>query len=364
MRILMTGLGHGHNVRKFFDFFQRRPGEYHLSYCYTSRPRHYSLSQFSTIRFIPGLSVLNFFLELRKKNDLIWVHNWTPWPLLLFILLFRKRSSFLLYNVWSEPIPRLARTNTFKGRLYRRFFKACDRVQCNWYGTKAILDPIKGVDPVVVPWGLNEEYFEDRMEIGEEARAFIDNLPKGVTKFFFPKSISRASDHRLVVEAARELKEGGFKEFKVWFWIANEVNEELREELDERIRSLEVQDHVVFHEHSFLPVSDMIAIWEEMDCGLQMAVMDQLSSSFLEPLFFRRELIVTDIPPYRKFEEVFGLDLRLIPRDREVLAGRMKEVMLGGGTSKEEMEERSAVVRDHFRFEKNLEKTLEELSKN
>lgn len=356
----MLGPAKGHNVKRFFDYFQGSE-EHSLSYLYFNAPEHYDLASYDRIHWIPHTRPLAFLKALRSVPDLIWVHNWTPVPILFFILLFRKRSSPINFNVWSEPIPRTARSKTLKGRFYRYFFRKCRTVQCTWYGTFDLLKDLKGIHPVLLRWGMVEDWFQstDPALAEEETRNFLNSLPRERTRFFFPKSLSPGNRHDLLVEASRNILERGMDEFVVYFWLGNHNPPELLEEVQGRIESEGVEDHVRIVEHSFLPDHDMKLIWEHMDAGLQILDMDQLSTSLQEPMLLKKELIASDLSPYRRFEEEFGVDLNLIPNEAERIAERMEAVVRGERTDPEELNKREKVLWDHYRFDENMERMLE-----
>ncbi len=359
MRILMFGIGHGHNVKRFFDHFQDSD-EHELTYFYTSRPGHYDLSKYDRIRWIPFYRPFKLLKALRSRSDLLWVHNWTPIPVLLFILLFRRKDVPINYNVWSEPVPREARSNTWKGAFYRFFFRRCRTVQCTWYGTYELLEPLRGVNPVLLRWGMEEVWFRegDPEALQKETKDFLDSLPEDRTRFFFPKSLSKGNRHDLIIDATEILVQRGRTNFIVYFWMGNESPDQLLRGYRERIRSAELEEWVRIVEHSFLPSHDIKLIWEAMDVGLQILEMDQFSTSIQEPMLLKKELIASDLPPYRKFEEKFGLDLGLIPNEKERIAERMERIIDGERSSEDELERRKEVLWNEYRFDRNIEKML------
>ena len=76
-----------------------------------------------------------------------------------------------------------------------------------------------------------------------------------------------------------------------------EDHRNLKAESHRMIKQLNLTDHIKFVEHGFLPFADIISIWKAVDCGLQIAAHDALSTSLMEPMLFKKEVIVSKIFP-------------------------------------------------------------------
>ena len=81
-----------------------------------------------------------------------------------------------------------------------------------------------------------------------------------------------------------------------------------------------------------------------------------MSTTFLEPQFFKKEIIVTDIEPYRIYNEKMGVNLPLIPLDENALAERMEQVIIGNTPDHKTLEFRSQKVAENFNIIKSIEK--------
>ncbi len=355
----MFGPAKGHNVKRFLNYFQDS-SEHQLSYFYFTKPEHYDLGAFDRIRWIPYYRPFLLIRALRQPFDLLWVHNWTPLPVLLMILFFRRKDVPINFNVWSEPVPLMALSNSLKGRFYRFFFRRCRTVQCTWFSTYDHVRRIPKVRPVLLRWGMEEGWFQedDRAPYEEESRSFLNGLPADKMRFFFPKSLGSHNRHDLIIEASALLRKEGYENFIVYFWLGNHNPPGTLRGYRERVAAYDLEGTIQFVEHSFLPLQDIKAIWKAMDVGLQILDKDQFSTSIQEAMLLKKELIASDIPSYRKFQEHFDLDLDLIPNRVDELASRMKTLLHGKQTSEKELEKRKAVLEKEYRFEKNMERML------
>jgi|GEM_PF-2413944 len=359
----MYGPPKGHNIKLYLDFFQHNSNTYKLTYVFTGKQR-YPLNEFSNITFIDYKKDFFQFLKLIISGfrgfELIWIHNWVKFYIVLINLWFKNKSVKLNFSVWSEPLPRELYKSTIKGFIYRYIFKKSDSVQNLWYGTYNLINRrLKGVNLQVIPWGLSKIYYNHKDEcITQEAASFIKELPKDKVKFFWPKSISYASRHDLIIEAAELLKNEGISNFVVYFWLGNAINPQIFKDLVQLIKDKEVEEYIKIVEHEFLPFEDIIQIWKAMDVGLQIASHDALSTSLLEPLFFKKEVIVTNIEPYEILKEKFDFEIDLINQDKNELKKAMSSLITGNKTSGIELEKRQNAVSLNFNFEENIKKQI------
>ena len=136
INILMYGPPKGHNIKLYLDFFQHNSNTYKLTYVFTGKQR-YPLNEFSNITFIDYKKDFFQFLKLIISGfrgfELIWIHNWVKFYIVLINLWFKNKSVKLNFSVWSEPLPRELYKSTIKGFIYRYIFKKSDSVQ-NLYG--------------------------------------------------------------------------------------------------------------------------------------------------------------------------------------------------------------------------------------
>ena len=360
MRILMFGPGTGHNVVRFLDYFKEY-NEHALTYYHYNSQRHFELSDYQPeINFISPYSLFRLIQEIRNNQDLLWIHNWTPWPILLLIWLFAKKKSIVNFNVWSERIPKMVKSNSLLAKFYRRFFNYCDTLQCTWFSTLNILKDQGFKNTVMLRWGMVEGKFTqlDNHTPSDFSADFCNHLDTDKYLFFFPKSVSGGNRHDLIVEASKKLINTGITNFKVYFWLGNFNRDEQLENLKVQIDDYGLSDQISINHHEFVSHEDIHYIWSKMDCGLQILDADQLSTSFQEPQLYLKEIIASNIPSYRLYSNEFDVNLDLIENDSQLLYQRMRRLIEGAKTSEEEFLKRQNILLENYRFKTNMPKIL------
>ena len=364
--ILMFGPAYGHNIKPFLDFFNKNHEQYLLTFIYSGKNTFAINSEFKNIEFIELKktipSVLNLIKTLRHSFHLIWNHGAYNIIELLLITCFKKKNSFFNINIWGERIPILASKNNFIGKLYKLVFNQSDIIQLNWYGTqKLILDTFPNKETKVFPWGLDNQYFTETSEkLSEFSEKFIESLPSDKTKFFYPKSFSTASDHEAIIKACKILKQKNISNFVVYFWLGNITDENLEKKYTNLIKDYFLGDNIKIVKHPFLSFFEMKKIWEQMNVGLQIAINDQFSTTVLEPLLFKKEIIITNIFPYKKLIKLYPeLELNLIVIKDKLIANEMNKYIEGKLSSYDLLEKRKQFVINEFNFEKNIIKMLD-----
>ncbi len=369
MKILMFhGRAGGHNIIPFLEFFNSS-NEHKLTFFYSNDrtffPEKENIS-FHKLSFSLS-SFLNFLKLTRKPYDLIWYHGGHSAFIFYLFTKLRNRKSKFIFNVWNEWLIHKAKKGGIKGWLFKSAIKNSDVIHCNWHGTVEVLKSTGWNNNIkVFYWGLHRQYFEsaENHELQEETRNFVSVLPSDKIKFFFPKSISSNSRHDLIVDAAKILQDSGIHNFIVYFWIGNTNDPELMDRYENDIINKGVQENVKLTKHSFLPFHDLIYIWKHMDSGLQIAANEQLSTTLLEPLFFQKEIVATDILPYRIFNEKFPVNIPLIKIDANEIADAMGKIIKGEKTDEDLLQLRQQVVAENFDMQKNLSKILDYYKKN
>jgi len=208
---------------------------------------------------------------------------------------------------------------------------------------------------------LEDEYYDpppENIDLHEFTAAFLKEIPPEKFMFMYPKSIAYPSRHDLVILAANELIRQGTNNFIVYFWLGNNNDEELYNKYRQMLVDYNLQSYIRFVEHPLLEFNDYRTIYERVDCGMQIAAQDQLSSTLTEAMAFRKEIIATAIEPYLYLEEKFGLKLELIGLDAGKIAGRMKKYISGFTTDPAEIEMRYNKLRENYNFKTNISKAL------
>lgn len=361
--IIMFGPSHGHNIEPFIDFFERNQ-EYSLTYIHQG-PN--TFTNFKNINFIPDQNVIHGRLRqvLRQHKGLIWVHGGFSWKKLLQLIILKNKESTLNINIWGELIPKLSLKSNLKAWIYRYIFKKTESIHFNWYSTEELLKPLQLANTHVFPWGLKNIFFKNEsIKLQLESQKFIQGLNNESYNFFYPKSILSASSHDLIIPAAHTLKSMTSKKFKVYFWMGNTNDQELISKYKNMIKDLNLEDQIEFVKHGFLPFEDIKEIWAHIDCGLQIAKNDQLSTTLLEPMLMKKPVIASKIKPYEIFEDKFNTDLKLVELNSDAIAEKMKIAIEGQLFTDEELIKQQSIVANNFKFDENIERILEFFCKN
>ncbi len=356
----MFGPGYGHNAQSFIDFFNKQQNFQVTYICRGST--HWRSSKFVNI-----LTYQKSFTQKIKKilNDspsVVWVHGGYDLQQLIQIRYYSHSKNYLSLNVWGDQVPLKIKSMSLKGIIYRLILRRFHQIHCNWYGTYEILQK-SHKNVIVHPWGLERDFIEsNRTEPLSFTKNFINRLPGNKYLFFYPKSILSVSAHKEILQACLNLTQDGESQFQVYFWVGNSNDSKLTNDCLDFITQHKLESVVELVEHPFLPVADIQLIWQKMNCGLQLAKSDQLSTTFLEPQFLKKEIIASDIYPYQKYNALYSSELELLPIDAQKISQRMKSLInRHRATSKTILEKRSDLVLDKFSFEQNVIQRLHDL---
>jgi len=359
----MFGPAYGHNIQPFIEFFENNTS-YDLSFAFSGQNDF--LNTTNNVNFVEysknPLSLLRLTSTIKKEYDIIWYHGGYDLKLLRLITTFHNKNTKIVLNVWGEHIPRIMLKKDNESAKYLKYYKRAYIIQCNWFGVqKLLLNNFPEDKLPVFPWGLDKNFFSNNdSSLNPITQKFINSLDKNKTNFFYPKSFTEASDHNCVIEAVKLLKEKGVNQFCVYFWTGNISRGDFEKNAAEKIRNYELENLIKIEKHDFLPFNDIKMIWEEMDCGLQISIHDQLSSTLIEPMYMKKELIATNIEPYQILLEKYPeLELLLIERKPAILGNRMEDFIDGNTTSDLVLKNRKKVVEKEFNFEKNIKKMMD-----
>ena len=358
----MFGPAYGHNIQPFIEFFEANPS-YDLTFAYSGQNDFLSTSK--NVKFVEyskrPLSLLKLLATIKKRYDIIWYHGGYELNLLRLINYFKNKNTKVVLNVWGEHVPRIMLKNDAESKKYLKYYEKAYIIQCNWFGVqKLLLNNFPKDKLPVLPWGLDKEFFKRvSAPLNPITQKFIDSVDDEKTNFFYPKSFTEASDHDCIIEAVKILREKGVINFCVYFWAGNISRGNFEKEVVEKIEKYNLGNLIKIENHEFLPFSDIKAIWKRMDCGLQISIQDQLSSTLLEPMITKREVIATNIEPYQILVDKYPqLELHLIERKSSLLGNRMEDFIDGNRTSDAVLESRKRVIEKDFNFEKNIKKMM------
>jgi glycosyltransferase involved in cell wall biosynthesis len=362
LNILIFGPAYGHNMQPFIEFFEANSA-YEITFAYSgqndflSTTQHINFVEYSKSPF----GLIKLISAIKKKYDIIWYHGGYTLSLLSLIQKFKNKNTKLILNVWGEQVPRIMLKNDSEAKKYLSYYNKADIIQCNWYGVQNLLKQNFSEEKLpVFAWGLHKEFFIDEVaEIKLTTKNFLASVDDRIINFFYPKSFTEASDHDCIIEAVKILKDKGVINFCVYFWSGNISRGNFENSALEKINKYGLQNLIKIENHEFLPFYDIKMIWQKMDCGLQISIYDQLSSTLIEPMFIKKELIATNIEPYQILADKYPeLELHLIERQPRILGNRIEDFIDGNKTSDIVLENRKKVIAKEFNFSENIEKMM------
>lgn len=332
--ILLLGPGHGNNIDAFLDLlFLRQDFEVTLLAleCRVDRAK-FPLLKVEEYGHANGLlKKLKSYLKMIQlpRHDILMILGGSNlYEVIPALLLIRRRRT--AFNTWGETIPRQIGEKSTNAFLYRIVLKSVDAIFCNWYGVRNIL--LKNA-PELEPkiyiqgWGLSTDFTEQKTVVSEFTKDYIKSVPDERVVFLNIRSIDFYNEIGKILDALLILKNSYpeyFKRVLYVFWHGNNVREVLLNQILNFINEHGLKDHLWCVKHPFIPTSDIRHIVDAADVVVNFVNRDQLSSSVLEAMYLKKQLIMSDIEAYRILNEECGTKLNLIPVTTEALVNEMK----------------------------------------
>ncbi|QTD37306.1 glycosyltransferase [Polaribacter batillariae] len=364
MKIALFGPGHGHNMYSFISYFDK-DSRFEVDFYYHGDNQFEK--EYNKLNYFKFSKKFLYFVFNVRKYDFIWLMGGGRLIYLLFIpLLFKKKKCVTILHIWGETLPLRAVSDNIFGKFTRFLIKYYEVINCNWYGTAEILKKkIKNGSVKVNVLGLSEEYFLKPNPVDQEIIKLKKKVSKNSYNFYYPKSFLSVSRHDLVVEAVKILKMQNLPAFKVYFIDGNAVNIERQNYIKDLVKKYDLSETVILLERvKYFDTKNFNLMWEVMDCGLQIAEHDQLSNTIFEPLINKKELIISNIPPYKYLKKYFGFDFNLVPLDANKIAEEMKKKILNENAKNQEQKERiKNIIIDKYYFSTNFNKALNKMIK-
>lgn len=361
MKIALIGPAHGHNIQPFLKYLNGLTSNNAVDFFFHGKDSF--SEEYKNLNFIKIFTVnsLKTSLSNVSQYDVIWLMGGGRLVYIIpFFFLFTKAKCKTILHVWSESLPRLANKNSLKGRFTAFFLSFFNLINCNWYGTSKILETKFPKTTVVNPLGLTMDYFKEATNPDVEILKLIKLVDNDTYNFYYPKSFTESSRHDIIINAAADLKTESIKSFKIYFWEGNVVDDQRKKEMIALIKKHNLQDVVILLKKvKFFSFEDINLLWKKMDCGLQIAQFDQLSNTIFEPLINKKDLIISDIPPYHFISDFFDFKLPLTPLKIDAVKEQMKLKIQGKNRASDlEKQNRLEKIKEKYIFEKSLSNFL------
>ncbi len=281
-------------------------------------------------------------------------------------LFIRSKTKLVIYP-YSEELPRRTKEKNLKGYLTTKALSFFNIIHCGWYGIADLLNTKLKEKILIFPMGLNEDFYKISEYPDKEIANLINKIDKDSYNFYYPKSFTNSSRHDLVIEAVRILNdEEELPPYKVYFIGGNVIDNKRFEFLNNLISNYRLTENIIIlPKTKFFKTEDLNLIWRNIDCGLQIAERDGISTTIFEPLINKKDLIISDIPPYKYIKSFFGFDLELTPLDAKAIAVEMKNKILGVNirSDKEKIQIKN-IIQSKYKFENNLTQLLLKFEKD
>ena len=359
MKIALIGPGYGHNIIPYLMFLYNQ-NEHQVDFYFHNKDAF--SKEYKDINFLAIPKKLLQLFRNARKYDVVWLMGGGRLLYVIALLKFFMRpNSKLVIFPYGEELPRKSTENNFKGFITTKALLKFTYIHCGWYGIADLLNPKLKSKILLHVMGLNEDFYKVSSKPDKEIVKLMNIIDSDNYNFYYPKSFLSLSRHDLVIKAVKLLKlDNSIPSFRVYFIGGNVIDNKRYNYLLSLISKYHLEDDIIIlPKNKFFKTEDLNLIWSKVDCGLQIAQLDGLSTTIFEPLINKKELSITNIPPYRYLQSYFGVNFELTSLTAEAIAEEMRKKILGINTkSEEEKSKIKEVIQEKYSFEKNIEKLL------
>lgn len=372
LSILIWGPGRGHNISLILTEFNKCK-----NISTTMLTENYS---FKNIDF-PRISVVDYFHKskyLRRlnllwkliflpKSDVLYIQGNSSLYNLLIVILF-GRYNYCVFNIWSQSVILNMSGRNIKSALYRFIFKKINKIQCAWYGAYNLLtqiNPSIAKKSVVLPWGLNNVFFAEKPVNSD----FLKNILNDINEFKFILLNNRSIANYNAIEELlqsiviiRDINPEIYEDILLLFWVGNNIDADKRQYIQSFIIDNNLHKHIMYVEHPLVSESDLRHLIENSHVIVNLVRHDQLSTSILEGLYLEKDMLCSDIEPYRLLNNKYNLGLNLLELDPISIANEIIKIANRQHRNSQDKllyEKRKNVVIQHFSMKTNFKKIVE-----
>lgn len=365
--ILLLGPGHGNNIDSLLDLLFLS-SEFRITLLTSKygfdKSKYVSLQVVEfrhANRIVQRLRIIRNLLRM-KQHDFLVILGGSNLFEVIPVVLFAKRKK-TIFNIWGETIPQLLGKNGIKATIYKQILKSVDAIFCNWYGTRNIIvenAPYLEFKIYIQGWGLSRDFTEQKPIVSDFTADFLKSMPENKCVFLNMRSIDYYNEIDKILAALLILKNSYpsyFERVLCVFWHGNNVIDGLQKKILDFIELHGLKEHLWCVKHPFVPSSDIRHIVDRADVVVNFVNRDQLSGSVLEGMFLKKQLIMSDIRPYRILNEECKTGIKLIPVTAAAFADEMMLIMdqlSNGNIDDELLDFRKCVVEKRFTRANNV----------
>jgi len=365
--VLIYGPGRGQNISIILEQFNNC-----LNIKSTIITQKYFLQQdrfanIKVVEFFNSNKILKRIIQVwklftLKRRDILYIQGGTS-PLEVFLLVVFGKYRKLVFNVWGEAVVNKLSSHNLAACIYKFIFNKSDIIQCNWNRTYNILiaqNPRLSQKAIILPWGLSGKFLNAKPIQTEFVKDFLNKIPAGKIVMLNMRSISEYNEIEKLLHSIsilKDRKEEFFENLLLVFWPGNNTDIKKEKYIKAYIQNHDLNDHVWYVEHPFLPDADIRNVIERSDIVMNLVKHDQLSYSILEAMYLKKEMISSNITPYKIFNEQYNLQLSLVENKSEAIANEIKTIA-GRVKAKQQdnklLEYRKNVIKTNFFMDKNF----------
>lgn len=358
-KILMFGPGNGHNIKKWFDYFDNKD-TYETTFLSNSK-LNFKTKTIKTIEKKNILHLIKLVPEIRKTEyDLLIVHGGFNWRVLtIMMFLFRYKKS--IFIPWGIKITELASRKNISGFLYRKCFTKFNIITSTYSIEKSVNEKLPQFSKKLEMflWGLDNNIVNSNTPLTNFTINFLNSLSNDEIFVFYPRSIIPISRFDLLIESISQLKNSLPAKVKIVIWHGNQTDFAYKKELEKKIETYNLNDIIKLIEHPYLPDTDIYAIWKRADFSVNIIESDGLSSQIMEAFIFEKPILLSRISTYIPLDEKYGLELDFTNNNVDDIKNKLTNLFdKYEGYSKEILLKRKLFALKHFNFEENMNNLL------
>jgi len=318
-----------------------------------------------SIKLIKRFRMLVNMVRVKKHNILMILGGTNLYETIPAIFLFRY--NFLIFNIWGEHIPQMI-GNKYKNiprYLFRAVLKKSNCIICSWHGTynticrnyPQIKDKI-----FILGWGIGEEIKKENDIQFNFTKQFIDTLPHDKMLLLNQRSISDYNALDLQVQAIKQIADHHpeiAQRILFIIWQGNNFDKIIYNRLTKFIQDNSLGSIIKIVLHPYLPESDVAYIIKRMDIIVNLVYHDQLSKSIIETMYFQKQGLLSDIEPYRIFNDKYQTQFNLVKLNINSIAEeiiRLFYLWEKGEKDEDLLNKRKVVVEEYFDLSTNADK--------
>ncbi|GEM_PF-1371306 len=367
----MSCPGGGHNIVKWFDYFDKNCDKYELTALCRSK---YTFNH-KNIRIVDAGNPVKLLISLFKlrshRYDIFIRQGISQSTSLKYILLERilikANKYFLLFWGNNFLLERLNRKRNEFQKQVINYFNGVIGTESIFSNFNYLHSEYKGKQ-IIHHWGFSYDFFQcsDEKNITDFTRNFLSTISKNDIFIFYPRSIIPLQRYDLIIEAINDIKSEKLEiieKVKLVIWNGNVYDKNYKSTLIDKINAYGLQDNIIIQEHPYLPENDVKVIWKKASFTMVISDHDGFSTQIGEAFYFEKPVFTSMIMPYTILNDKNNWELPMVENKvEEIKKELIKLISTYHKTDKDVLVKRRLYVAKCLNFENNLTELLETLN--